>query len=139
MENGTSSMTEELLKLIEDRLKKKLNKAREAYVKERARKATVNCQHSGRALSDGVRVCKLACMGENEAAARQCWNEKATWCPEFTRKSDEALREEFKQFSEAEIRIRWPSVGELLWMKKQAENLIQVNTERLKTTEPKAG
>lgn len=120
----------ELKVLVEERLEKKKRKAEDAYVKAQTTKETRNCRHHGSSLSDKIYICKLKCQGTDELSAAQCWNEKARGCPDFSlQKSKEALKSEFRNLGDAEIALRWPSIGELLWVKKTLDTLSRDSSD----------
>jgi len=129
-----------LIEQVKLRLEKKRKNAEEAYVRMNTVKATLNCVHHGRALAEKTHVCKLGCMGETETLAGQCWDEKARQCPLMQlRKDESALRAEFRSMSWEEIRLRWPSIGELLWILRENERLIQLELSETKGRDVKAG
>jgi hypothetical protein len=110
----------ELLAAVEIRTRRKIKQAEEAYLRQKTIKQASNCQHGGRPLTENISVCKIYCQGEHEAQAGQCWREKAHLCPEFTLKRSEARhRRDFQQIPHEELALRWPSIGELLWVRKQ--------------------
>jgi hypothetical protein len=125
-----------LLAVIQ-RKQNKLRAAEEAYVKSFRTKTTTNCEHHGRPLADKgpqpyltTHVCKLKCIGADERSATQCWPEKAQQCDLFSLiKTEDQLRAEFRSIPEGEIILRWPTIGELIWL----EKLLSQNTESLVT------
>lgn len=129
-------MFTELQERIQQRLLRKVDRAESAFVRQHTAKITQHCKHKGRQLSLGIFVCRIGCCGENEFNAAQCWDEKAAACPEFTlKKSVSDLKHQFQSMDEEELRVRWPSVGELMWVKKQIEELIQLGMERINPTQ----
>ena len=110
--------------LIEERLLKKKNKAEDAYIRAGTSKETRNCRYHGTSLADRISVCTIKCQGMNESEAGICHNQKAQGCSQFKLiKSEEALRVEFRKLSDSEIALRWPSIGELLWILRNIDNL----------------
>jgi hypothetical protein len=129
--------TQDALLAVIKRKQNKLRDAENAYVKSFLVKTTTNCIHHGRPLADKgpqpyltTHVCKLKCMGTDERSATQCWPEKAQQCDLFTiAQSEDKIREEFRKIPEQEIILRWPTIGELIWL----EKLLSQNTESLVT------
>lgn len=106
---------QEVLRLVQDRLNRKLARARQAYLRENFLKITTNCLNRGRQLSGESYHCKINAMGTHELGASQCWNEKASICPCFElKKSPEELERQFENMSVEELKLRWPSIGELI-------------------------
>jgi len=123
------SALQQTLDAIETRLAKKLKRAETAYIKQHTQKISQNCGHYDREVSDGLVVCKMQCIGENEAAASTCWAEKAAWCTKFKlKRSVQQLRLRFKQLSKEELRLRWPSINELYWTQELLKEQIQKET-----------
>lgn len=111
--------------MTQERLDKKVQRAQRAFVKAGTTKETTNCRYHGRKIGDNICVCSIWAKGHNESTAGQCWNEKAARCPDFVlAKSEETLRDEFLNLTEEELRVRWPSIGELLWIKRQIEEQL---------------
>jgi hypothetical protein len=106
------------LQEVERRLARRLARAESAYVRQARVRKTTNCRHHGSPVGDRVHGCRLHCLGANETEAGLCYPSKATVCPFFVpERSVAALREEFRRLSEDELRLRWPSLGELQWMR----------------------
>lgn len=124
-------MLNQIFEIVESRLQRKLRKAESAFVREKTSQKTENCGNAGRLLTGQLRACRLKCQGTNEFTAIQCWNEKALGCKLFKlANSSEVLREKFKSFSREEISIRWPSVGELMFVVDQIKMIQQKNEEK---------
>ena len=119
-----------LLETLQLRLKKKTQRAAESYVRGGSAKLTSNCRHSGPALGGGLRVCKIAAMGQNEKEALTCGDEKARMCPVFrARYTPRQLRQQFHQFNERQLSLRWPSLGELIQIVGMVEANVQCSDE----------
>jgi hypothetical protein len=120
--------------LVEERIVKKKRRAEDAFLRAKKVKVTENCRHHGASLSEHLYVCKLRCQGANETDAGICHNQKAAGCPDFTvGRTDEAIRGEFRGFTDSEVAIRWPSIGELMWVRRQLSETAQ---EKLPQEEP---
>lgn len=117
-------MLEELEAEVEEKLRKKLKRAESAYIKARTQKETINCVNRGPQLAERIHVCKIGCCGTDGNTAGQCWNQKAQSCDEFRlAMSSEAIRQEFRDMDQGEIALRWPQLGELLWVVKKIREL----------------
>lgn len=111
---------QELLALVDARLERKLRKAEEAYVREMTSKKAANCYFGGRTLNTEQNVCRLQCQGMTEGHANLCWLEKAQGCLDFQlKKSLDTLISDFRAISQEELALRWPSIGELLWLRRK--------------------
>jgi hypothetical protein len=116
---------EDFLRVLQDRLDKKLHKAEQAYVRQKTQQCTLNCIHKGRNLTPAVSHCNISAMGNSEQEATQCWDEKSLKCPVFKlKKTAEQLKLEFRQISQSEISLRWPAIGELYWIKSKLEEFL---------------
>jgi len=126
---------EELEVAVNERIRKKLQRAEGAFIKAHSQKETSNCRHHGPLLSDNMYVCKISCIGTDARSAGACFNQKARACDEFSlKRSVETRRAEFRAFTEDEIAIRNPHIGELFWMRNQIKaQLSQPSIESRKT------
>ncbi len=117
-------MHEQLLALIDLRIRRKAQKAEDAFVNEHTARRTQNCRHRGPRLGDKLHGCRLQCSGANEQHAGTCHDAKAQCCPEFTPRTPPAdLREQFRTMPEEELALRWPSLNELFWVRRNVEAL----------------
>lgn len=117
-------MHEQLLALIDLRLRRKTLKAEDAFVNDHTARRTRNCRHRGPDLGDRLHGCRLQCSGANEQHAGTCHDAKAQSCPEFAPRTPPAeLREQFRTMPEEELCLRWPSINELLWVRRKIEAL----------------
>ena len=107
-----------------------MHKAEQAYVRQKTVKCTVNCIFSGRGLAEKIHICKINAQGNDEITASQCWDEKARTCTLFELvKQPENLKKEFRSLSLQDISLRWPSIGELLWVKSNIQKLMSKENE----------
>jgi hypothetical protein len=117
----------DVFEIIQKRLTKKLARARQAFLKENTLKKTQNCVNKGRNLSGAIHHCKINAMGNDELGASQCWDEKACLCPLFEYKyTPEQLDRQFQGMNLNELKLRWPSIGELIRVQdllKQADEI----------------
>jgi hypothetical protein len=122
-------MRDELRVAVEERLEKKRRRAEDAFVREGTEKTTVNCRHHGAAIAargmrDQLFECRLRCQGGDEFTAASCHHEKARGCSDFALiRQPEALRRRFRELSEEELALRWPSLGELAWLLREIRRL----------------
>jgi len=117
-------MLEKLQQDVEQRLENKLWRAEGAYIKALSAKSPKNCKNCKVRLSDREFSCLIACQGVDAQSAGICFEEKARGCEDFQlRKSIEVLRKQFRSFSMEEISLRWPQIGELLWLQKRIKEL----------------
>lgn len=118
----------ELVQAVRRRLLKKFQAAERAYVNQFIAKATLNCKHHGRKLAEKIHHCKINAMGDyqgdGQRGASCCWDEKAALCPLFELKRTlSQLKVEFKDMFPEERSLRWPALGELIWVEFLLRNL----------------
>ncbi len=120
----------QLLQRIEIRLRRKRRRAEDATVEAARLPVPNNCCHRGSPLGvDGLWVCRIRCLGSNEAEAGLCHAAKARICPGFTpHRTDTQLREYFRSLPEEVVRVRWPSIGELEWAKRATTEALLGST-----------
>jgi hypothetical protein len=113
-----------LLAQVEDRLRTRIDQAETAHVTEHTTRCTKNCRHA-RPLSNGSIGCTARRWGTTEQEALTCNDTKALACPGFSPPhTEEELRSQFRSMPEAELCLRWNSVNELLWARRQILNLL---------------
>ena len=109
-----------LLGRVETRLKRKIENAEDAFIRSSMVRRTENCRHSGKQINDKISICTIQCVGKHEGEASICYNDKASGCEEFNfRESVEKVKKDFRALSEAELKLRWPSIGELFWVRRE--------------------
>lgn len=118
----------EFREMVQERLRRKWQKAKTAWINARRSQVTENCIHAGRELSDRIRICKIGAMGKFEGndggGATTCWNEKCKQCSLFEAETVESVSGDFERMTEDELRVRWPSIGELVFVLKEIDNAI---------------
>lgn len=116
---------EKIKSIVEKKVSRKLRIFEDSYVKEHTAKKTQNCLHHGRCLSKGLHVCKILSQGANESESLLCHDEKASRCEDFQLKIPvEKLRDQYLRIVKSEeISVRYPSVGELLWVLKKIQEI----------------
>lgn len=121
-----TALIEQLKAILMERLGKKTRRAEQSFVNEQLARKTCNCRHRGRSLDAGRFSCKILAYGGNENHAGVCDDEKARVCPEFCPLQSEAeARSRFRSITEVELRLRWPSLGELHWLLQQIDDLLR--------------
>lgn len=104
---------------VEDRLRTRLRQAEDAHVAEHTARCSKNCRHALR-LSTGNFGCTTRRWGATEQAATTCSDTKAQSCPGFSLPhTEDQLREKFRAMPETDLGLRWPSINELIWIKRQ--------------------
>lgn len=115
-----------LLARVEHRLQKKIERAEQAFIRQSTLKKPEHCTHLGRRLGEDTHICLIQCVGQFESEAFICYPDKARGCEGLElREPVDAVRKRFRNFSDDEIRLRWPSVGELLWIRKEITALMR--------------
>jgi hypothetical protein len=118
----------QLIDLVAQRLDRKTKTAEDGFVRSNTCKCTNNCKFAGRHLGDGIRACKAQAIGENEQEASLCHDRKSVLCSMFVpRLTPEQLRAKFRQMSDEELAVRYPSIGTLMWVLKQAQGVPDPN------------
>jgi hypothetical protein len=118
----------QLIDLVTQRLDRKMKTAEDGFVRSNTCKCTNNCKFAGRHLGDGIRACKAQAIGENEQEASLCHDRKSVTCSLFVpRLAPEQLRAKFRQMSDEELAVRYPSIGTLMWVLKQAQGVPDPN------------
>ena len=114
----------QLIDLVTQRLDRKTQTAEDGFVRANTCKCTNNCKFAGRQLGDGIRACKAHACGENEQEASTCHDRKSVTCSLFVpRLTPEQVRSKFRQMSDEELAVRYPSIGTLMWVLKQAQGV----------------
>ncbi len=113
-----------VIDLLTAAIDQEIRTAENAFVRSHTAKATCNCKHAGEQLGDGVRACTIRACGPTEAEAGTCYDRKAITCCLFVpRGTAEELRRHFRGLSQQELSRRWPALGKLTRILKQAQNL----------------
>jgi hypothetical protein len=108
-----------ILAPVEDRLQARIEQAEDAHVTEYTARCSKNCRHALR-LSTGTFGCDARRWGATEQDATTCSDAKAQSCPGFSPPhTEDEIREKFRAMPETELGLRWPSINELLWIKRQ--------------------
>ncbi len=108
-----------VLAQLEDRLRSRTEQAEVAHVTEHTARCSKNCRHA-RPLFDGTVGCTARRWGATEEAAAACSDAKAQSCPGFAPPlTEDELRTNFRSMTPNELGLRWPSINELLWIKRQ--------------------
>lgn len=114
----------QLIDLVTQRLERKTKKAEDGFVRANTCKCTNNCRFAGRHLGDGIRACKAQAIGENEQEASLCHDRKSILCSMFVpRLTPEQARSKFRQMSNEELSVRYPTIGTLMWVLKQSQGV----------------
>lgn len=114
----------QLIDLVTERIDHKTKRAEGSYVRANTCKTTNNCKYAGTVLGEGIRACKMAACGEDEHESGICYDRKSISCSVFVpRLTPEQLRAKFRRMPDTEIAVRYPSIGSLIWVIRQAQGV----------------